>query len=51
MSIDRWTELYLDYVNNFLTIDAFASHHGLDILVAVDIVRVGRLINLINPEV
>lgn len=50
MSIARWTELYLDYVNNFLTIDAFAAHHSIELETAVEIVRVGRIMNLI-PQV
>lgn len=51
MTIARWTELYLDYFNNFLTVEAFAAHYSLDILVAYEIVKIGRLIDLINPEV
>jgi len=38
-------DLYLDYVNNFLTIEKFAEHHGMDIVQACCVLREGRLLN------
>ena len=34
--------MYLDYVNNFLTVDKFAEHYGISLRLANDIVDVGR---------
>lgn len=44
MSLERFAELYLDYVNNFLTVEAFASHHGIAPYTAEEIIRIGRYI-------
>lgn len=38
----RIIELYLDFVNNFLTTQAFASHHGFSIYQANRIIECGR---------
>jgi hypothetical protein len=35
-------ELYLDYVNNYLTPTCFAEHNGLDIDQAREILKIGR---------
>lgn len=40
----RVIELYLDWVNNFLTVQAFASHHGFSIEQANRIIDCGRSI-------
>ena len=45
MSLDRFVELYLDYINNFLTVEAFASHHGIGPYTAEEIIRLGRAIS------
>lgn len=44
MSLDRFVELYLDYRNNFLTMEAFASHYGLSFETATKIIECGRTI-------
>lgn len=38
-------ELYLDYFNNFLSVDAFASWHCLTLKKAHQIIKLGRKIN------
>jgi len=38
-------EMYLDYVNNFITTQAFAYHYGLDIFEANIIINAGRELN------
>lgn len=35
-------KLYLDYVNNFLTVEKFAEHYGLSLVDAEKIIRQGR---------
>ena len=35
-------EYYLDYVNNWLTVDSFASHHEISISQASVILAIGR---------
>lgn len=36
------TALYLDYVNNFLTIEKFASHHGITPKDATALLQMGK---------
>jgi hypothetical protein len=44
-------EYYLDYVNNYLTIDKFAEHNGLHLNQAIDLIRAAKLIfNSTHPE-
>ena len=38
-------KLYLDYVNNFLTVDAFAEHYWFDIEKSREIIEEWRKIN------
>jgi hypothetical protein len=44
MSFNQFTALYLDYFNNFLTVEAFAAHHNLSLATANFIVDTGRAI-------
>jgi len=37
-------EMYLDWVNNFLTVDAFASHYGITIECAEKIISDGKAV-------
>ena len=37
--------IYLDWCNNFVTIDKFADYYGLSILEANIIIELGRIIN------
>lgn len=43
--LDRYQELYLDYVNNFLTVSRFAEYYGMTEEHAEEIIYVGRKIN------
>lgn len=36
--MNRNTELYYDYVNNFLTVSAFAAHYGMTETDAMDLI-------------
>jgi hypothetical protein len=38
-------EMYLDYVNNFLTVAGFAEHYGIDEFEANVIINAGRELN------
>lgn len=48
MSLDTFVQMYLDYRNNFLSVEAFASHYGISINVANQIVNAGRTVANIN---
>ena len=37
--------MYIDWFNNFLTLDGFASYYGITIKKAERIIKIGRLIN------
>ncbi|UNY40497.1 hypothetical protein KLEP7_gp84 [Pseudaeromonas phage vB_PpeM_ KLEP7] len=41
MSLDQFTKIYLDYVNNFISIKAFADHYGITREEAEKIIRIG----------
>lgn len=51
MSLDRFVELYLDYRNNFVTVEAFATHYGLSMNTANSIVTIGRAISALHEKV
>lgn len=38
-------EMYLDWVNNFLTVEAFAEHYGITIESAEKIIKDGKEVN------
>ena len=40
---DHLKELYIDYVNNWLTLSALAEHHGMELEVMECLVQLGRL--------
>jgi len=42
---DAIIEIYLDWVNNFVSLDKFAEHYGLDEIDANYIIEVGRKLN------
>jgi len=35
-------EFYLDWVNNYLTVETMAEHHGLDVSHACALIDIGR---------
>ena len=41
-------EAYLDYVNNYLTLELFAEHNGISLALAANIVKEGRILYEIN---
>ena len=44
-------ELYLDYFNDYLTVEKFAEHNGLTISQANTLINIGREINQsFHPE-
>jgi hypothetical protein len=45
MSLDQFTNLYLSYLNDFLTVGAFAEYHGLTLDDASFIVDIGSQIS------
>jgi hypothetical protein len=42
--------LYLDYVNNFLTVDRFAEYYSLSIKTANEVINEGRILHNITVE-
>jgi hypothetical protein len=42
---DAIIEIYLDWANNFLSLDKFADHYGLDEIDAHYLIEVGRKLN------
>jgi len=42
---DKYQELYLDYVNNFLTVKRFAEYYNMSIDYANHVIEVGRKLN------
>lgn len=42
---DYLSEKYLDYVNNYLTVDLFAEHNGLRYAEAVKLLELGKLVH------
>lgn len=45
---DKYQELYLDYVNNFLTVARFAEYYGMSIEYANHVIEIGRRLNNSN---
>jgi hypothetical protein len=39
---DQLIEFYLDWFNNYLTVEKIAEHHGLDVDDAKALIRMGR---------
>jgi len=49
-------EFYLDWVNNYLTVETMAEHHGLDVDDAKALINMGRYmhhrhVEMMNSEV
>jgi hypothetical protein len=42
---DKYEELYLDYVNNFLTVARFAEYYGMSGDYANHVIEIGRKLN------
>jgi hypothetical protein len=40
-----YEKLYLDYFNNFLTVERFAEYYELDVITAQNVINEGRKIN------
>jgi len=43
-------ELYLDYVNNFLTVECFSEYYGLSLEKGYRVIKIGRAINRSYPS-
>jgi hypothetical protein len=42
LTADQKIKMYLDYANNFLSIEKFAEHYGIGEILATDIIFQGR---------
>lgn len=51
MSLDNFVTYYLDYRNNFLTVEAFAEWYGFSMETAKVIVECGRAISNIELQI
>lgn len=50
MSLDKFVSMYLDWLNNFLSVEAFAAHYGISVAVATQIIEAGRAVAAIDLE-
>lgn len=50
MSLDEFVTMYLDWVNNFLTVPCFAEHYRISVEDAQIIIDIGRSIDKLKPE-
>ena len=41
----NYQEYFIDYVNNFLTVECFAEHYGFTISEANNVINIGRAYN------
>ena len=48
--VDQAEKYYLEYVNDFLTVDAFASYHGLTRSFAARLINAGRQVNSLRQK-
>jgi hypothetical protein len=51
MTLAKLEYMYLDFVNNFLTIECFAEHYGLDYFDAEWIIEQGKALNAVMGQV
>jgi hypothetical protein len=49
-SREKIESLYIDWFNNFLTVDRFAEHHGLTVEQASRVINTGRALNHRRPS-
>ena len=51
MTLAKLEYMYLDFVNNFLTVERFAEHYGLDYYDAEWIIEQGKALNAVQAQV
>ena len=51
MSLDRFTELYLSYRNDFVSVEAFAAWYNLSLDTANSIITLGRAVSALHEAV
>lgn len=44
MSLDQFSKMYLDWLNNYLTIERFAEDYDITVKAAKEIIELGRAI-------
>jgi hypothetical protein len=44
MSLDQFVAMYLDWINNFTTVDCFAEHYQISVADAQKVIDTGRMI-------
>jgi hypothetical protein len=42
--LSKAESMYLDYVNNFITLEGFASHYAISIGLAIELINFGRVV-------
>lgn len=47
-NVELLENLYLDYFNNFLTVEKFAEHHSMTVEQADEVIELGRAVNNFN---
>lgn len=50
MSLDKFTEMYLDYVNNFLSVERFAEYYGITLHSARELIELGAIVSNLELE-
>tara|TARA_Y100000588_G_scaffold244854_1_gene259050 strand:- start:3121 stop:3324 length:204 start_codon:yes stop_codon:yes gene_type:complete len=46
--MSKFIDMYLDYVNNFLSLEAFAAHYGISMDLATLVIKEGRILHELN---
>ncbi|AUR93548.1 hypothetical protein NVP1187O_235 [Vibrio phage 1.187.O._10N.286.49.F1] len=46
--MNNFIEMYLDWVNNFLSVEAFAAHYGISVDLAILVIKEGRILHELN---
>jgi hypothetical protein len=49
--MQKLIDLYLSWVNYFISLDSFSEYHGLDIEDAIDVIAMGEKYHNINVEI
>ena len=47
---NKYPDLYMDYVNNILTIERFADYYGMSTEYAKHVIKIGRILTEGNHE-
>ena len=46
--MNKFIEMYLDWVNNFLSVESFAAHYSISLDLAILVIKEGRILHELN---